>query len=458
MKELIKKLLAQGKSNDEIQKAVAEALSKKEVEAVENVKEVIADALKEFKAEQDIKAAFDSIETEKKENSAIKELKAELKELKEKKLPGTLDQAEQKSVKYFDKISGTCKEYKTMPEGYKAVADMFYHSKRNDLASLEAIQKEIQQENKKDFQRLGVKTPLYTDATTGSYLIPTIVDSEIMQLTYELSDMYKRSNRKNVVVNDVVYPVMADMTFAFITDESTQLGDKTPTIANPAIAMKRYGGMAYLSNELINMRSPEVVSTLIASGASANADFIDLYSVAGSVTTESDPFNGLIFDANTAGLTSKALTSITDQDFVNLLEELSYKVKDATFIANRKVRNKYGLLETTGGHKIFKDFLSNGQIAPMGMDFIENRKIPSTLTINSSSAGTNTRAAGSSDALICADLSKLHIGLRGLRIDMSEHLKFDYDQTAWRFHGAIGCKLGTGSSDAGVSAAVVELT
>jgi HK97 family phage major capsid protein len=256
----------------------------------------------------------------------------------------------------------------------------------------------------------------------------------------------------------MVYPIMVDVDFATIADESTQIGDKTPTVGNPSVAMSRYGGMAYISNNLINLRSPQIVDAVIMQGANANARFIDLASACFSVTTNSDPFNGLIFDANTAGVTAKALTAINDTDFINLIAALSDKVDNITFIANRKVRNLYGQIESTGGMRLFTDFLTSGKMAPLGHDFIENRKIPSTLFVNSSGGGTSKRTNGTSDVIIAADLSKLYLGVDQLRMDMSPDLKFDYDQTAFRFVGRIGSKVVSSTSTSGVVAAVLELT
>jgi len=451
MKDLIKKLKAEGKTADQICAEIAKDSEK-------SIEEVVAEVRKELKA-LDAQEAFKGVEAKEEAQKAEKsKLSAEVKEaVKEvlKDMPAVKEEPK-KEVKMFNSITGKHEDYAKMSDSYKAVADSLYYSLKGDMKSVESIKNEVDSEVKRQLESIGVKTALYTDATTGSYLIPTEVSSDIAVSRYDKSVMYQKANKAGILFNSKVYPVATDMTFSHRTNENTAWGDVTPTIENPTITVKEYGGLALLSRRLVELRSPQVVQMLVDSAGSADARFIDLATAIYSVTTNSDPFNGLVFDSKTAGVDDKALSAISEDDFVNLINKLSNNVNDITFIANRKVRMKYGNLENSAGNKIFANFMSNGQIAPMGYDFIENRQIASTLAVNASSGVANKRTGGTSDVLICADLSKLLIVAGMMRIDYSEHYKFAEDQVAWKFVNEIGC--GTVTDTGNVVASVIELT
>jgi len=429
----ISALVGKQDDNDDIKETIETV--KKELKAIEIQKTVEADEAKSAKDDEFSKAVKEAVKEEMKGLEPVRE--------------------EVKEIKRFNVLTGKHEDYKKMSESKKAIADCLYHSLNNDMASVKAVQKDVDAEIQKEYKQLGIKTALYSNTGSGAYTVPTEVNDEIAVSRYNQSEMYQRANKQAILYNDKVYPVCADMTFATRTNENTAWADKTPVLENPTIETTEYGGLALMSRRLVEIRSPEIVDMLVAAAGSADAKFIDT-TAAFSVTTDADDFNGIIFDSLTGGVTSKALTAISEDDFINLINGLSDNVDDITFIANRKVRMKYGNLDTENGGKVFRDFMSNGQIAPMGYDFIENRKIPSTLTINASSGNTNTRAGGNSDCLVCADLSKLYIATGLMRIDYSEHYKFAEDQVAWKFVNRIGTDVVTDSGN--VAATVIELT
>jgi len=445
--DFVKALKEQGKEASQI--AAQVALQDEDAKVSDIAKSVKAE-LKALEVEEAIKS--EEAKTAKSDELSVAVDEAVKKALKE--MPVAKEEPK-KQVFRFNTMTGKHEDYAKMSESKKAIADSLFYSMTGDTSSLKAVQADVDAELKAEYKALGIKTALYTDATTGSYTIPTEVSNQIAASRYEQSDFYKKANKQAIMYNDKVYPVATDMTFATRTNENTAWDDKTPTIGNPTIETVEYGGLALLSKRLVELRAPEVVDMLIQAAGSADARFIDT-TAAFSVTGTADAFNGVIFDSLTAGIDDKALTAITAKDFANLIEELSDNINDITFIANRKVRNLYGLLENSNGAYVFNQFMSNGNIAPMGYDFIENRKIPSTLTINTSSGSTNARTGGTSDCLVAADLSKLYIATGLMRIDYSEHFKFAEDQIAWKFVNRIGSDMVTDSGN--VAAAVIELT
>lgn len=459
IKELIKKLLGEGKTVQEIVIEVAKH------------EEAIAQGLKTDAIIKEVKSLEAAVKAEK-EFLALQEQEQKDSEFTKKvdeavnarlKVIGTPNTSGKK-YKFFNRITGLIEEKTYETEGQELLQKMltaFSEKKFGEAANISAKIGEYNQKNDFNFAfNQDQKTALYSDATTGSYLIPTEVNMQIMALSYKKSVMLQRVNKAAINYNSKVYPIIIDGTFAFIADETTQVGDKTPTIGNPTFASKRYGGMTYVSNHLLKLRGADLTAAFIESAASAQAKFLDLMIAAGSVTTESDGFNGIIFDANTAYLSAISLSAIDKDTLVTLANELSPSCDPASlaFIANRKVKSKFGLLENSNGAFIFPEYYRSGEFSPMGIPFITNSQIPSTIN-HAASAGTgsNTRAAGDDDVIVVADLSKIVVGMGDLRIDSSEHFKFDYDQFSFRFIGEAGSKVLSSGSTAGKVAVVQQL-
>jgi len=223
--------------------------------------------------------------------------------------------------------------------------------------------------------------------------------------------------------------------------------------------------MTYSSNNLLKLKGSALVSAFVTGFGDALARFADTFTVAGSVTGNSDGFNGLVFDANTDGstVTEGALASVTIADLINLKNALGAKFRaGAVFLANSKVRDKYGsltVIQDPGGtavdtgSPVFKDFVSSGLFKPYGKEFIENPYIPETFDI-----ATSKRTTGDDDVVICLNGQGVVVGFDNLQIATSEHMLFSYDQTAWRGLARMGMKVLSSSTSQGVCVAYKKLT
>lgn len=453
IKELIKELVAEGKSAKEIAESVAKLDEAKEMEA----KDIVAEVQKELKAIEAAKAIEDGEEAEASEKK-LKELakdaaKEEVKDLL-KELPALKVPEAKKEIKAFNHYTKKLEVNAGITEGHKALGEMLTFMNAKKWNEARAVLKEIEQQKEKDYKELGIKTALYSDATTGSYLIPTEVEAEIFQRAYQ-SKMLQILNTKTVTYNDKVYPVISEIDLAFITDESTQIGDKTPTIDNPSVSMARIGGMTYSSNALLQMKGANLVSAFVTGFGDAVARFVDEFSVAASVTGNSDGFNGLVFDANTdSSVTASTQANIAKEDFTSLKQALGAKFREgAVYIANTEIRDLYGNLVDDAGNPIFKGFVSNGTIRPYGKEFIENAYIPDTFDI-----ATGKRTTGTDNVLICLNGEGVIVGFDQLRLESSEHFKFDYDQMAWRGVLRMGQKVISKAASQGACVAYKKIT
>lgn len=460
LKKFIEELLAQGKSEEEIVAEVA-ATDNTEVNAEVNesaegeeatAKEIVAEVEKAFKAIDAAKTFTAKKESTAKELEAQKQIDARVK----KTLEGIkLESSTKESVevKTFNHMTKKSEKSAGMSEEVKAFAEMLGCLNEKNYDRAKGINKDIESQKLLDYKKMGIKTPLYSDATTGSYLMPTEVEAEIFQRAYQ-SKMLQVLNTATVTFNDKLYPIVADFDLAFITDETTQIGDKTPALSNPSISMERIGGMTYASNNLLALKGSSLVAMFVTGFGDAIARFVDLYAVASSVTGNSDLFNGIVFDANTSNITAKALSAIEKSDFLNLKNDLGAKFRgNAVYLANTEVYDAYGTLADSAGNPYFKNFVDTGNLRPFGRDFIENAYIPDTFDI-----ATSKRTTGTDNVLVCLDPSAVIVGFDQLRIESSEHSKFDYDQTAWRGLSRMGMKVLPSSSFQGKAATLLKLT
>lgn len=458
IKEKIAELLKAGKSNEEI---VAEIAKMEEAQS-KGMK--VADILKEIKSLEASEKALKEFEALKAQEVEEEKIAASVKKVMEKMPAFSPKFKDDATYKHFNPETGKIEEKKYESEPQSQLQKLLIAAfVDKDAKSAKAISDEIGQETERMKRGLSrdVKTPLYSDATTGSYLIPTEVNMQILALTYQKSALFNRLNKAVVGFNSKVYPIMIDGTFAFIADETTQLGDKTQTVSNPTIDMKRYGGLACLSNTLLQYRGNDLTTAFMNSVSSMNAKFIDLMVPCASVTTNSDLFNGIIFDANTAYIAAIALSAIADTTLLDLLNTLDPSCDPAStvFFSNRKVRSKFGVLANSNGSYVFPQYMSGGIIAPAGVEYVLDSQIPSTINhAASAGSGANRRTGGTADIIACADLSKIVVGMGDLRIEASEHFKFDYDQLAFRMVGQMGSKVLSSSSTAGAVAAIQQLT
>lgn len=453
IKELIKKLHAEGKSVSEIALEVAKL---QEAKALADDAAKLADTIKtEIKA---INVA-EQIEKSEKADAAKSALKTEVEETVKQVLKSmpAVEHVEAKTVKAFDHVSKKMVEKKEMSDELKAFAEMLGCLSVKNHRRAKEIEKNLASSKEASLKQLGfdIKAPLYSDAVTGSYLIPTEVEAEIFQRAYA-SVMLPLLNTKTVVYDGKIYPVVSNFDLEFIADETTEIGDKTPTIANPAVDMCRIGGMTYASNTLLGMKGTQLVNAFIVGFGDALARFVDLYTVAGSVTGNSDGFNGLVFDANADKTTVAAstLANIDKADFNALKNVLGPKFRaGAIFLANSKIRDAYGDLNDQAGNPLFRDFVSNGVIRPYGKEFVENPYIPSTFDI----AG-GKRTTGTDDVVICMNGEGIVTGFDNLVIASSEHFLFSKDQTAWRGVARMGQKILSSSATQGACVAIKKIT
>ena len=433
LKDFIAKLIAEGKNAGEICAAVT--AKKTEIDETKNASSTeIADLVFEqienaetqklFTEKQNAKKLeADKKVAAKKEDEKINSIvDAKLKSININPAGNQFDVA---PVKRFNMTSGKLEDIteKMTPERIK-FNDMLRMVGVKNTSSAAAISAEIDQQNAKDAKYAGKILRSDSDAV-GGYAVPTLVKEEFAQLMYQESVMLQKANTDNIIVEDKIYPTMGDAAVVDITDQSTNLTETTPAVGNPTVTMKRTGAFSYIANTLISQRVDIVNATIIAY-KSAFARYIDLRTMAGNVTGNSQPIDGLIFDSNTQYETVVAATAFSIANMVAMQESIDDEANEDSmyWIGNRKVMNLIGQLENSGGQSLFPTFFTGGTFEPLGIQMLKNTKIPSTLDVGGDNATT-----GTDDALTLADLSKIVLGVDtdNLRIETSDQYNFKAD-------------------------------
>jgi len=319
----------------------------------------------------------------------------------------------------------------------------------NDKGSAKSISKEIDAYNAK-----AAGDPVRSDSdAVGGYAIPTDVDAEIRILERTQSVMLQTCETDVIIVDDKIYPVGYSVACVDIADQATDISEDLLAMAGPTVAMKRFGAFMNVSNQIIRQKA-DIVPAVTRLFATARAKFLDYRLAVGNVTGASQLVDGIVFDANTSAQTAITKANYTISDIQNLINVLSAQATGRVrLMGNRKVMGIIGLLKDTAGNYIFQNYVSGGSpLAPLGVPFVLNTEITSVLDI-----GGDNNTGGTDDALICADFSKVMVGIDGgARIESTDAYDFVGDNVTMKIVGRYGAKVLMATGDAGIVSAVQE--
>lgn len=462
LKKKIETWLIEGKSDSEIATLVLQEGDSKSLDA-NSIALLIAEAQKTQAVLDGLKASKEAEAQHKAQLEAKKAEEEKVAKIVDEKLKSiNIDLGRFKTpteLKRFDPRTGKI-ETVQVSEIYGDFNTMLKCFTDRDFKEAKAISNRIDIANDmREAQLAGLvkATPSVSDVTTrGGFSIPTEVSDMIMQVLYAASVMYSRVNKDNIIYESKVYPLMYGINVGYIASESTTITEKNPTFTNPSVTMERIGGFSAISNTFIQRKGADLVNAFIAAYGAAFAEFLDLHIACGNVTGNSDLIDGIVFDTNTNLPTAVALASLNLSTLKDIKNTLSPKANlgSSVWIANRKVIDTIGLLETTGGIREFPNYINGGSISPFGIPAITNPQIPSTLDV-----GGDNRTTGTDDVLILADLSKVVVGVSGdTRFDTSDHFLFTDDAMVIRAVKMFGQKVLSSTSTGGIVAVAQELT
>lgn len=151
------------------------------------------------------------------------------------------------------------------------------------------------------------------------------------------------------------------------------------------------------------------------------------YKIEGEVisgTGLNSQFTGILSDPGINWVSRQTVGTVKYEDLVNLESSLDENFRDLTFLSRRNTVNTLRKQKDSVGQPVYHDGFTTflgGAMTPqlMGYPVIKTRNVP---------------ALGSDGDLVLGDLGMYIWAMRqDMKIDISEHYKFNYDETVLRF-------------------------
>lgn len=275
------------------------------------------------------------------------------------------------------------------------------------------------------------------DLSQGGYLVPEEFRAQLMRVALEASIVRPRATRIPMATNRVVMPAVVDDDHAtdFFggiiiqrTGEGAQKTKKNPVFGQIALTLHKLTGLVYVSDELLE-DSPISLEPIIGSLFGQSIAFVeDEDFISGNGSNKAlGAFNvsnpSLIDQAKETG---QAADTIVFENIVKMWSRIHpASMRNAIWLANNDTFPQLATMSLsvgTGGVPVYMP--SNGAAgAPFGT--LMGR--PLILT-------EKMETIGDAGDIGIADFSAYFIGDKGgIKTAASIHLRFDYDQTVFRF-------------------------
>ena len=273
------------------------------------------------------------------------------------------------------------------------------------------------------------------DADSGGYLIPDEFRVELLQVAVEKTNILQRTMKIPMMSNSIDIPsvngfdhsgglVHGGVQFKWLEEEGQLEGSK-PKIGRVGLKLKKLAGLCYATDEILEDSPISMEPILKAAFTDALAWTLDGVFLEGSGAGQ--PLGVL----NAPALVTVAKESGQSADtilFENIVKMYSriWRTEGAVWLANRDTLPQLttmSLAVGTGGSAVYLP--ANGAA---GRPFDTLMGQPLIFT-------EHCKTVGDAGDIILADWSQYLVGQKstGLKFASSVHLKFDYDQTAFKF-------------------------
>jgi len=430
--ELVKKLILEGKSDEEVasealatdlgvevsaKSVLAEIKAAKALDEVMHglaeAKRIAAEAQSKIDADADFEKRLDE-----KFEAKLKTISVNPFQKYGQKITKQWDNAKKDFVSIDDS---------RFSDSHKIMNDLLLAVATKDNASAHGISKSIDVEN----ERYGIKATMRSDSNAvGGYTIPTEVESTIQQLTYLQSVVLPLAMTDTIIVEGKVYPTIGSVTMTDIATQDTAITETNPTVYNPTIEMKRVGAFSRISNTLLRQKGADLTSAFNTAYASARARYIDTRATIGNITGASQSQDGLVWlgvQESTPVAYADLKTATGQAALLAMLETINQEVdaEKLVFMLNQKLYNQVGQMENSGGFSLFPSFYTGGEFKPFGVKIARNVRMTNALQVSEDNS-----TGGTDSAIILCDFSKFMIGMEGgIRIRSTMDERSLYDQT-----------------------------
>lgn len=273
------------------------------------------------------------------------------------------------------------------------------------------------------------------DAESGGYLIPDEFRASLLQVAVEKTNILQKTMKIPMASNSIDIPyvngfdrsgglVHGGVQFKWLEEEG-QRDESKPKMGRVGLKLKKLAGLCYATDEILEDSPISMEPLLKAAFTDSLAYTLDGVFIEGSGAGQ--PLGilnapALVTVAKESGQTAD---TILYENIIKMYSRI-WRTNGAVWLANRDTLPQLATMELavgTGGTAVFLP--ANGAA---GRPFDTLMGLPLIFT-------EHCKTVGDAGDIILADWSQYLVGQKtnGLQFASSIHLKFDYDQTAFKF-------------------------
>lgn len=339
------------------------------------------------------------------------------------------------------KLETEIKDVKEVKEAWKEEVGrqfhLFYKLKTHGLSSKESEElSELSQKAIRVNQEYEKKTTnsgfVASTASDAGYLIRREFESQVDSLLYQKSEFLNRIKMRPETEKIAIHGV-GTVSLAFRTNDDTNFAKTKPTTYEDTLDLKDAGGIVPVSNRALNASYYQIPGILAERFSDAKIRLLEPLIIQG-YASGSDAFNGVHF---TSGITTVDAKNkggsglITNADLTNMYIASKDQISDDPSAAFVMRKIEFFILKNErdkNGQKV-------DNIITMGTKHYHKDTGKEIIIVNNLSADLNgvTNRSGSGVPVIFGIWNNFYCYTNGLRIDTSQDIYFDYDQSAIRF-------------------------
>ena len=414
MKKALLDLLIQGKSKNEIVEYINANADEFEGAKAADVATAVAEALEAHDRQKAIDAAFEVKAAEKSQAVEKVKFEASVKAEVEKQLAGI------KKVNPIFAGEGVTKDNSWREKALQ----MIRHAARGEKTQAYELSNQFAAAYR-------TKATLRGDSTTvGGFTVPEEWDSEILKIMTAQFAIMGEVRERQTSGDTLNVQAITIPSVAWVADQDTQYTESNPSFTQSALALRDLSARCNVSNDLLEDSASNILDELSQVFAEAAGRELGKQWLTGNTSApDSDPFLGVYF-ASGIGSVASVTGALTYADLINLIKTVSGRtVVGAKFFMNFKTLAAVMGIVGTDGQPIVKfDMVSGRPNSILGFPIVLVEDMGNTFN------GTTDRSTGTSSTIILGDMNKYFaLAVKGgLRIAVSEHIRFDYNQVQVR--------------------------
>lgn len=276
------------------------------------------------------------------------------------------------------------------------------------------------------------------DAEAGGYLIPTEFRNQLLELAIEKSNILNMAVIVPMASNAVRVPYLSGFDHSGGTvhggvqwswlDEEDQKSETRPKFGQIGMRLHKIAGLCYTSDEILEDSPISMEPLLTRLFADSLAWQLDDVFINGTGAGQPQGIMTAPCMVSQAKQVGQAATTIVYENLIKMYAHL-WRKQGAVWMANHDTFPALATMTLTVGAGGVPVYLPAGGATGKPYDSLFG--LPLMMTEHCQTLGT------SGDILLC-DWSQYLIGQKagggaGVKFDTSIHIKFDFDQTAFRF-------------------------